>query len=295
MNAREQGFLLLTGYLGDPDANPLTVPQLRKLTQRMRSSETPREDRELVPEDLIRLGYDAAMANRIHSLLNRTEQMQWYLQQGRKYDCVPLTRIHSNYPGQLRSCLAEEAPGVLWTKGDVRLLQQPAVALVGSRDLGGENLAFARQVGAEAARQGYVLVSGNARGADRAAQDSCLEQGGSVISVVSDRLDKCPLQNRVLYVSEQGYDLGFSPARALQRNRIIHSLVSKTFVAQCSLGKGGTWNGTVKNLRARWNPVFAFRDGSPASLELQQLGAVLIDLPALNSIDSLSPIEQCFL
>jgi predicted Rossmann fold nucleotide-binding protein DprA/Smf involved in DNA uptake len=188
-----------------------------------------------------------------------------------------------------------EAPGVLWAKGDPELLQRPAIALVGSRDLNEGNLDFARQVGAAAAQQGYVLVSGNARGADRAAQDSCLEQAGCVISVVSDRLDKYPLQNRILYLSEEGYDLAFSPARALQRNRIIHSLGNKTFVAQCALGKGGTWSGTVKNLQAAWSPVFCFCDGSAASLELEQRGAMLVDLPALHKIEALSSVEQSFL
>jgi predicted Rossmann fold nucleotide-binding protein DprA/Smf involved in DNA uptake len=244
---------------------------------------------------MIRLGYDAEMAERICKLLSRTEQLQWYAELGRKLECYPITRVSLLYPQRLRHCLAAEAPGVLWVKGDPEFLQRPAIALVGSRDLNAENMAFARQVGAEAARQGYVLVSGNARGADRAAQDSCLEQGGCVISVVSDRLDKCPAQERVLYVAEEGYDLEFSPARALQRNRVIHCLGSKTFVAQCALGKGGTWSGTVKNLRAGWSPVFCFRDSSAASRELKQMGATLIDLPALQCIDLLSPATQSFL
>ena len=295
MNVREQGFLLLTGYLGDSLEKPLTIPQLRKLTQRMQSSQMPREDRELVPGDIIRLGYDAEMAERICSLLSRTEQLRRYVQQGDHFDCYPLTRISLNYPQRLRDCLAAEAPGVLWAKGNPEILQRPAIALVGSRDLRDENLTFARQVGIAAAQQGYVLVSGNARGADRAAQDSCLEQGGYVISVVSDRLEKYPLQSHVLYLSEEGYDLEFSPARALQRNRIIHSLGTKTFVAQCALGKGGTWSGTVKNLQASWSPVFCFCDGSAASLELEQRGAMLVDLPALHKIEALSSVEQSFL
>lgn len=295
MNAREQGFLLLTGYLGDSREKPLTIPQLRKLTQRMRASQLPQEDRDLVPGDIIRLGYDAEMAERICSLLSHTEQLRRYVQQGDRFDCYPLTRVSRDYPQRLRDCLAAEAPGVLWAKGNPEILQRPAIALVGSRDLRDENLTFAKQVGAAAAQQGYALVSGNARGADRTAQDSCLEQGGYVISVVSDRLDKYPLQSRVLYLSEEGYDLEFSPGRALQRNRIIHSLGSKTFVAQCALGKGGTWSGTVKNLCSGWSPVFGFRDGSAASLELEQRGAMLIDLPALQKIETLSSVEQSFL
>ena len=107
--------------------------------------------------------------------------------------------------------------------------------MVGSRELGEENRIFAENVGRQAALQGYVLVSGNAKGADSTAQESCLTGGGSVICVVADELEKHPVQKNVLYLSEDGFDMVFSPYRALQRNRIIHSLGSCTFVAQSGL------------------------------------------------------------
>lgn len=295
MTAGEQGFLLLTGYLGDPERKPLTIPQFRVLTQRVRAMEKPKADRELTQIDLVKLGYDHPFAERILTLLSQTEQLVWYVEKGARKDCYPITRVSAGYPYSLRERLGLDAPGVLWTKGDISLLDKPAVALVGSRDLLEENRKFAQQLGAEAAKQGYVLISGHARGADRAAQDSCLEHGGKVISVVADQLEKHPLQNDILYISEEGYDLAFSAQRALQRNRIIHSLGCKTFVAQCALGKGGTWDGTRKNLLSGWSPVFCFCDGSRASMELQQLGAVLTDSSALQNIELLQPMEKSFL
>jgi hypothetical protein len=48
------------------------------------------------------------------------------------------------------------------------------------------------------------------------------------------------------------------------------------FVAQSGYQKGGTWDGTAKNLRFGWSPVACFRDGSTASVELEQMGAYLI-------------------
>lgn len=295
MTAGEQGFLLLTGYLGDPERKPLTIPQFRLLTQRVRAMEKPKEDRELTQADLVRLGYDHSFADRVITLLSHTEQLRWYVEKGVRHECNPITRISAGYPAQLRKRLGLDAPGALWAKGDLSLLERPAVALVGSRDLLDENHKFAQQLGAEAARQGYVLVSGHARGADRTAQESCLEHGGQVISVVADQLEKYPTQNNVLYISEEGYDLAFSAQRALQRNRIIHSLGCKTFVAQCALGKGGTWDGTRKNLLSGWSPVFCFRDGSRASAELQQMGAVLVDKDQLCNIAFLQPTEQSFI
>lgn len=295
MTAGEQGFLLLTGYLGDPERKPLTIPQFRLLTQRVRAMEKPEEDRELTQADLVRLGYDRSFADRVITLLSHTEQLKRYAEKGARFGCCPITRVSAGYPDQLRKRLVLDAPGALWAKGDVSFLERPAVALVGSRDLLEENRTFAQTLGAEAAKQGYVLISGHARGADRAAQESCLEHGGQVISVVADQLERHSAQDNVLYIAEEGYDLAFSAQRALQRNRIIHSLGSKTFVAQCALGNGGTWDGTRKNLLAGWSPVFCFRDGSCASLELQQLGAVLIDKDQLQDLVSLQPAEQSFL
>lgn len=287
MNAREHGFLLLTGYLGDPARRPLTVAQFRELALRARAMEKPDGNAEMTEEDLLALGYDRDFARRVIGLLSQTELLLRYLEKGRRQDCVPVTRVSRDYPQSLRKRLGLDAPGVLWTKGDLQILEEPAVSLVGSRDLMEENREFARTVGKQAASQGFVLISGHARGADRTAQDSCLEHGGKVISVVSDELQKHPLRRDVLYISEEGFDLAFSAQRALQRNRVIHSLGAKTFVAQCTLGRGGTWDGTRKNLRFGWSPVFCFRDGSQASRELESLGAVLIDRDALADIAAL--------
>ena len=295
MTAREQGFLLLTGYLGDPERKPLTVAQFRDLTKRMRMMERPAQGRELCPEDLISIGCSRAFAERVLGLLSQTEQLQWYLSKGKRRDCVPITRVTPGYPDAVRKCLGLTAPGVLWAKGELCLLDTPMISLVGSRDLREENYKFAREAGKQAALQGYTLVSGNARGADRTAQESCLENGGSVICVVADELEKQCVRKNVLYLSENGFDLPFSSQRALQRNRVIHSLGCKTLVAQCTLRKGGTWDGTVQNLRQSWSPVFCFRDGSPAAAELAQLGAAQIDTDALVRIDDLQSVFMNFI
>ena len=287
MTAREQGFLLLTGYLGDLERKPLTIAQFRDLTLRARGMDRPMQERELTQEDLLGLGCDRTSARRILHLLSQTEQLQWYLEKGRRQCCFPITRVSPGYPDRLRSCLGLDAPGVLWAKGDADILKLPAVTLVGSRELNGENREFAREAGKQAALQGFALVSGNARGADRIAQDSCLAHGGRVISVVADALADHPAQPNVIFISEDGFDLTFSAQRALQRNRTIHSLGQKTFVAQSRLGKGGTWDGTSRNLKLGFSPVFCFRDGSEASLELDRMGAALIGIDDLGDFASL--------
>lgn len=287
MRAAEKGFLLLSSTLGDPLRRPLSTAQLGVLSQRVRQAQLPAESRDLALRDLTALGYSLEMARRILGLLSEEDVLEYYLQKGRKLGCVPLTRVSPGYPAVLKQRLGLECPGVLWAKGDLSLLEAPRIALVGSRDLKEPNRAFTSEAGRQAAMQGYPLVSGNARGADRTAQDACLQHGGRVISVVADELFRQPSREHILYLSEDNFDLPFSPQRALSRNRVIHALPEKTLVAQCALESGGTWAGTIKNLRFGWSPVFCFADGSDAMLRLEQMGAALIRPEQLRSLKSL--------
>lgn len=284
MTAGDRGFLLLTGYLGDPERRPMTVAQFRELARRVGFMDKPDFDRDMQVEDLVKLGYDKASAEKILMLLSHEALLDSYMEKCRRCGCTPLTRLNRLYPDALRKTLGMDAPACLWAKGDLELLKYRRISLVGSRDLRAENRAFAQRVGALAAEQGYVLVSGNARGADRAAQDSCLAQGGGVICVVADQLAKYDPRPNVLYLSEEGFDLPFSSRRALSRNRIIHSISEKTVVAQCVLGAGGTWDGTVKNLHHSWSSVFCFQDGSNACRSLSQRGAVPITAQELHKL-----------
>lgn len=284
MNPREEGFLLLTSHLGTPERRVLTSAQLRQLTRRMAGADIPEENRDLSLSDLIHLGYGADMAVRILELLNDEEILHNYLHKAKVCGCAPVTRVSDGYPLILRKRLGEESPGCLWLKGEREILSSPGIALVGSRDISAENQAFAEAVGIRAAEQGLTLISGNARGADRAAQEACLAHGGRVISVIADSLESQPLRERVLYVSEDGFDLPFSSQRALSRNRVIHSWGELTFVAQAKLGSGGSWVGTAQNLRAGWSTVICYRDGSDAMNALEQQGAYLADIHELQDM-----------
>ncbi len=294
MRTTERGFLLLTGHLGNPERRVLTTAQLRTLADRMKDAQKPEENRELSEKDLVKLGYDREMAKRILGLLEEEAVLDYYLRRAGQMDCIPITRVSPDYPLLLRQRLGLDSPGCLWAKGDIRILNTPAIALVGSRELRESNRRFAEAVGRQAAEQGVTLVSGNARGADRTAQEACLEAGGRVISIVADELSKQPRRRNLLYLSEDGFDEPFSAQRALSRNRCIHALGRMVFVAQSDLGKGGTWDGTVKNLRFGWSPVACFRDGSDASEQLEQMGAYLVDGDDLRDLEMRPEREWTF-
>ena len=286
------GFLLLCSHLGNPQRRPLTTAQLRTLSQRVLSGGPLEEDRELSEKDLLALGYSSAFSQQILELLSDQALLERYLQKARARRCTPLVRGEARYPAAVRRKLGSESPGCLWAKGDLSLLEMPMISLVGCRELLPENRAFAEEAGRQAARQGFVLVSGNATGADQAAQESCLANGGRVISVVPDALHSYLERPNLLYLSEEDYDAPFSSLRALRRNRIIHTMGSLVFAAQCREGHGGTWNGTTQNLRSHWTPVYVFQDGSPGAEALERQGAECIGMESLANFAMLPPARQ---
>lgn len=272
MREAERGLLLLRCRLGEA-VHPLSQREYTQLRAVLEGARGEGDDSEVSPELLRDLGFEREMAERIAGLLNRPQQPKRYLEA--QPDISVLTRISPDFPRRLRS-LGQECPPALFCKGDLSLLQRPCIALVGSRLLFERGGRFAQRIGALAAKEGYVLVSGNAAGADRMAQEACLRSGGSVISVVPDALQNCPLRERQLFLCDEGYDCTFTASRALRRNHLIHALAEKVFVAQCPKPSGGTWSGAEDNLNRGLSPVYVLDDGSDGARALWELGAVLV-------------------
>ncbi|MEA4965292.1 MAG: DNA-processing protein DprA [Oscillospiraceae bacterium] len=271
MTGPELGLLLLCCRLED-EVLPLTQAQYRALRQQMRQCPAPENsDRALCAEDLQRCG--CVEAERILALLSRRRALLECLPRWEAAGVLILTRLSPHYPAALRAALGDDAPPALFLSGDASLLSRPMLSLTGCRDLYPEGAAFAAQVGAAAARTGHVLVSGNARGADRIAQEACLAAGGAVLSFVADRLTDHSRRARVLYVSEDGPDRPFSAARALARNRCIYALGRPSLVAQVRDGQGGTWRGASQALARGKRDLYLLRDGSSGAQRLCDDGA----------------------
>ena len=293
MTAAEEGVLLLCCHLGDPNCKPLTMARFRDLGLRVRASGMDGDPlSKLTAKDLCRLNYSVQDAEHIIDLLQREKLLHTYLAHAEKNGIHAITRISPHYPKRITHHKKYSSPPVLFVKGDVSLLDQPSVSVVGSRQLFPENKAFAKAIGTQAASEGLVLVSGGAVGADQTAQNACLQAGGSCILFVPDRLIDYFVPTGCLYISECGYDLPFSPARALSRNHLIHMQGDKVIVVQCTYGKGGTWEGSIENLKQGWSPMFVFDDGTKGSIALMERGATGIGIP--DSIRSLSSNQITF-
>lgn len=272
MRPAEEGLLLLHCRLGQK-VRPLCSVEYRLLAAAVRQARAASTQSQITQELLCSFGIEEELSRRTLMLLNRADALRGYL--AAAPDITALTRLSDGFPPRLLA-LGADCPPVLFCKGDTSLLTSPCVSLVGSRRLLQRGKAFAAHIGTLAAREKLTLVSGGAVGADSAAQEACLRAGGRVICFVPDALERHPLRRNLLLCCDEGYELTFSSARALRRNRYIHALGTKTFVAQCPHCYGGTWAGTQENLRRGLSEVYALQDNSDGIAALAALGAVLL-------------------
>lgn len=289
MRGAEEGLLLLCCRLGQ-SVKPLTATEYRQM-EAIVAVRAPADaggiPGSVTPEFLASLGYNEEMSGRILTLLNRSRVLRDYL--AAQQDIHVLTRLDEDrFPRRLRK-LGGDCPAALFCKGDPSLLNTRCIAAVGSRVLFQRGDRFAREVGRLAANEGFTLVSGNAVGADTAAQEACLRAGGKVVCFVPDELTRYAPRENVLYCSANGYDLPFSPARALSRNLLIHALGEKAFVAQCPGRSGGTWAGASENLKRGLSDVYALNDGSVGINALCAMGA----FPVEDRLPSIADLPAC--
>ncbi len=296
MTAAERGTLLLCCDLGGQGARPLSEAQFRLLSRRARGMGPGNTglDRELEAGDLTRLGYSAEEASHIVALLDGGARLDRYLEAGRLDGIFPLTCQSGDYPARLLHTPGGSAPPVFFCAGNRALLRGPFVGLAGSRQLSARGAAFARRAGELAAREGLVLVTGGARGADWTAVTACLRNGGRTVVFVPDALHRRVREAgpNCLLLSAGGYGVPFSTARALSRNVWVHKMGESTLIAQTGFGRGGTWRGGVDNLRMGWSDLYVNDDGSPGASALADMGAV--PLRRLDSISGLVPLQRTF-
>jgi DNA processing protein len=140
----------------------------------------------------------------------------------------------------------ETAPPALIAKGQLSLLEKPAIAMVGARNASAAACRFARSLAQDLGAAGAAIVSGLARGIDTAAHDGSLETG--TIAVIAGGIDVAyPPENeeRQRAISERGLLIAEQPpgveprARHFPyRNRIIAGLAHGTVVVEAAPNSG---------------------------------------------------------
>lgn len=170
----------------------------------------------------------------------------------------------SGYPSDLSA--DQEAPAVVFTRGDPTALEGRRAAIVGTRRCTRYGRDVADELGRDLAAAGVRVVSGLALGIDGAAHRGALSAGGAPpVAVVGSGLDVVyPPAHRSLWEEVAGAGLLMSeaplgarpePWRFPVRNRVIAALAEVVVVVE-SADKGGSRH-TVEAAMARDRPVMA--------------------------------------
>ena len=223
-------------------------------------------------------------ARRVESLLARGTALALSLEKWERAGIWVMTRFDPDYPSRLKSRLKQNSPATLFGCGDRSLLSGRSLAVVGSRKVGAEGLAYSALLGGMAAREDCSVVSGGAAGVDEAAMFGSLLAGGKAVGVLADSLMRACLKEkyrghimdgRLVLVSPYNPEAGFNAGNAMQRNRYIYCMADAAFVVHSAKGRGGTWGGAVENLNGRWVKLWVREDGdrSGGNAALEERGA----------------------
>jgi len=163
-----------------------------------------------------------------------------------KLGCQSLIPSDENYPQLLKEI--DDPPPVLYAQGDVSLLADTGVAVVGSRASTSYGKRIAFGLGRDLARAGVAVISGLALGIDAQAHEGALNAKGHTVAVLGCGLDVVyPWQNRELYEVIRGdglllteYPLATKPDgfRFPARNRIISGISRGVVVVEAARKSG---------------------------------------------------------
>ncbi|RMA82145.1 DNA-processing protein DprA [Umboniibacter marinipuniceus] len=150
------------------------------------------------------------------------------------------------YPAQLTRL--SDAPVALFVRGNAEALNQPQLAVVGSRRCSAHAAAVCRRWLPAVCHANIVITSGMALGVDGLAHEAALAAGGQTVAVMGSGIDYCyPPQHQALYQRIMQYGcivserLGKVPPRHFdfpRRNRIIAGLAASTLVVEARLRSG---------------------------------------------------------
>ena len=224
--------------------------------------------------------------------------------QNEGFQIIPINS--SDYPVVLKENLKiKSSPPVLYIKGRKGLLQEDAVAIVGSRKAGAKALEFTDHVAKKSVKEFKVVVSGFAKGVDKQALDSTIEANGKSIIVLPQGILTFqsgfkkyyePIVNGdVLVLStffpKAGWDVGL----AMARNAYIYGLAKEIYVAE-SDSKGGTWEGVIDGLKRQRKIYVRYPEPKEknANLKLVELGALSVNMDGKIVASKVMPSKELF-
>jgi predicted Rossmann fold nucleotide-binding protein DprA/Smf involved in DNA uptake len=252
--------------IGD-ETRPFTVLQWFKLAEKLvQNGFTPSKLFDVSKPDVKdKLFLSGGDIERIERLLSRAGQFGVELSALNEKGIFTLTRSDSEYPLALKMKLKKYAPPVLYYAGNLRLLSNKGVAVVGSRNIDQAGIEFTQDLSKRCTNDGLNVISGGARGVDSIAEKVANNEEGTTVIFLADSLEKkirnsdtrnAIIRKQSVILSSYRPDMPFQTYVAMERNKYIYSLSDFSVVVSSDYKKGGTWAGAIENLKRNYAPLF---------------------------------------
>jgi DNA processing protein len=217
-----------------------------------------------------------------------------------------MTVLDEHYPKSLKLALGRNhIPSILFYAGDLDILKRRTIAIIGSRNANETSLHFTRTVAQYLADHESNVISGHARGVDRAAYEGATATDGYTTVVLPQgirKLSKVQLRDlqpriedgKVLLLSQFHPDAPWMVSRAMERNKVVTGLAQVVIVAE-SDAKGGTWdgaNGALKQKRQLFVRQTDNEETLPGNKLLLEKGGQPLHWPATDINDAFAPLLE---
>lgn len=114
-------------------------------------------------------------------------------------DVMIIDKKHPDYPQLLLN--TSDAPPYLFLKGDISILNEKAVCVVGSRNASQKGIKNTERIVMSLIKRNIVVVAGLAKGIDTATHSTALKYGGKTIAVIGTPINQYyPKENRKLQI-----------------------------------------------------------------------------------------------
>ncbi|MGM9948307.1 DNA-processing protein DprA [Floccifex sp.] len=161
-------------------------------------------------------------------------------------EVILIKKGESNYPKLLAK--TDEAPPYLFAKGDLNLLDQKSVCVVGRRNATSASMKNTERLVKSLIKRNIVVNAGLAKGIDTATHITALENGGKTIAVIGTPINQYyPKENRLLQqrIEKEGLVISqFPPCNAIQRwnfptrNGVMSGLALATVIMEAGKTSG---------------------------------------------------------
>jgi DNA processing protein len=145
------------------------------------------------------------------------------------------------YPKEVINTLNGNSPIVLFCRGNLKLLNNKGISIVGARDVDNFVVMLTKEIAKSLAHEGYNVTSGYAKGVDTSAHIGALEAEGTTTMILSFGVNHISIKREMkeldwekngLFVTQFAPYEKFTGQNAMARNKLVCAMSKAVVVMQ---------------------------------------------------------------